>query len=154
MALAATDLDRLQRRRHRSQGTDWAVTSSTADHPRLVCPVWILPLLIPLEFLSNILIRPVTLSLRLFANMFAGHLLLLLFATGGADYMLIHATGPQYILKPAGILSFVLGIAGRASSRWSCRRPAGVRVHAACRLSTSPARWQTSTETRAPRRRR
>ena len=73
-------------------------------------PTWILPLLIPLEFLSNILIRPVTLSLRLFANMFAGHLLLLLFATGG-EYMLIHATGPQYILKPAGILSFVLGIA-------------------------------------------
>ena len=39
-------------------------------------PAWILPLLIPLEFLSNIIIRPVTLSLRLFANMFAGHLLI------------------------------------------------------------------------------
>jgi F-type H+-transporting ATPase subunit a len=72
-------------------------------------PVWILPLLIPLEFLSNILIRPVTLSLRLFANMFAGHLLLLLFATGG-EYMLIHATGPEYILKPAGIVSFIMGV--------------------------------------------
>jgi F-type H+-transporting ATPase subunit a len=70
-------------------------------------PWWILPLLIPLEFLSNILIRPVTLSLRLFANMFAGHLLLLLFATG-ADYLLIHATGP--LVKPAGVLSFVLGV--------------------------------------------
>ncbi len=70
-------------------------------------PVWILPLLIPLEFLSNILIRPITLSLRLFANMFAGHLLLLLFA-GGADYLLIHATGP--LVKPAGVMSFVLGI--------------------------------------------
>ncbi|MCU1657829.1 MAG: synthase subunit a [Pseudonocardiales bacterium] len=71
-------------------------------------PTWILPLLIPLEFLSNLLIRPVTLSLRLFANMFAGHLLLLLFATGG-DYLLLHATGP--LVKPAGVLSFVMGIA-------------------------------------------
>ena len=41
------------------------------------------PLLVPLEFFSNILVRPVTLALRLFANMFAGHLLIILFATGG-----------------------------------------------------------------------
>jgi F-type H+-transporting ATPase subunit a len=73
-------------------------------------PVWILPLLVPLEFLSNLIIRPVTLSLRLFANMFAGHLLLILFSTGGA-YMLLDATGATYIYKPAGILAFVLGIA-------------------------------------------
>ena len=72
-------------------------------------PGWILPLLIPLEFLSNILIRPVTLSLRLFANMFAGHLLLILFSTGGA-YLLIHATGSP-VLKPAGVLAFALGVA-------------------------------------------
>ena len=72
-------------------------------------PVWILPLLIPLEFLSNILIRPVTLSLRLFANMFAGHLLLVLFSTGGA-YLLITATG-SFVLKPAGVLAFALGVA-------------------------------------------
>ena len=72
-------------------------------------PAWILPLLIPLEFLSNIVIRPVTLSLRLFANMFAGHLLLILFSTGGA-YLLINATG-SVVLKPAGILAFALGIA-------------------------------------------
>jgi F-type H+-transporting ATPase subunit a len=71
-------------------------------------PAVILPLLIPLEFMSNILIRPVTLSLRLFANMFAGHLLLLLFATGG-EYLLIHATG-SLLVKPAGVLSFALGI--------------------------------------------
>jgi F-type H+-transporting ATPase subunit a len=72
-------------------------------------PAWILPLLIPLEFLSNILIRPVTLSLRLFANMFAGHLLLVLFSTGGA-YLLITATGSP-VLKPAGVLAFALGVA-------------------------------------------
>ena len=72
-------------------------------------PVAILPLLIPLEFLSNILVRPFTLSLRLFANMFAGHLLLILFSTGGA-YLLIHATG-SVVLKPAGLLAYALGIA-------------------------------------------
>lgn len=72
-------------------------------------PAWILPLLIPLEFLSNIIIRPITLSLRLFANMFAGHLLLILFSTGGS-YLLIHGTGAAYVQKPAGILSFVLGV--------------------------------------------
>lgn len=72
-------------------------------------PWWILPLLIPLEFLSNILIRPVTLSLRLFANMFAGHLLLILFSTGGA-FLILHASGPAFIDKPAGVLSFILGV--------------------------------------------
>ena len=73
-------------------------------------PIAILPLLIPLEFLSNILVRPITLSLRLFANMFAGHLLLILFSTGGA-YLLIDSTGPAAIFKPAGVLAFVLGVA-------------------------------------------
>jgi len=72
-------------------------------------PVLMLFLLVPLEFLSNILVRPLTLSLRLFANMFAGHLLLVLFSTGGA-YLLIHATG-NVVLKPAGLLAFALGIA-------------------------------------------
>lgn len=72
-------------------------------------PIAILPLLIPLEFLSNILVRPITLSLRLFANMFAGHLLLLLFSLG-AEYLLLHATGNLAILKTAGALSFVMGI--------------------------------------------
>ena len=72
-------------------------------------PIAILPLLVVLEFASNIIVRPVTLSLRLFANMFAGHLLLLLFASG-AEYMLIHATG-NIILKPAGVAAFILGIA-------------------------------------------
>jgi F-type H+-transporting ATPase subunit a len=72
-------------------------------------PMWILPLLIPLEFMSNILVRPLTLSLRLFANMFAGHLLLVLFSTGGA-WLLIEATG-SIVLKPAGVLAYIIGIA-------------------------------------------
>ena len=42
-------------------------------------PWWILPLLIPIELFSNIFVRPFTLSVRLFANMLAGHVLLLVF---------------------------------------------------------------------------
>ncbi len=71
-------------------------------------PIAILPLLIPLEFLSNILVRPLTLSLRLFANMFAGHLLVVLFSTGGA-WLLLDATG-SVVLKPAGVLAYIMGI--------------------------------------------
>jgi F-type H+-transporting ATPase subunit a len=67
----------------------------------------ILILLVPLEFLSNILVRPVTLALRLFANMFAGHLLLILFSTGGL-FLIEHAGAVGYV---AGPLAWVLAIA-------------------------------------------
>jgi F-type H+-transporting ATPase subunit a len=42
-------------------------------------PWWILPLLAPVVLASDIILRPFTLGVRLFANMFAGHLLLLVF---------------------------------------------------------------------------
>ena len=70
-------------------------------------PTVILPLLILLEFLSNIIVRPVTLALRLFANMFAGHLLILLFSTGAA-YLLTN-DGNNAIQRVAGVAAFVLG---------------------------------------------
>ena len=51
-------------------------------------------LLIPIEFLSNIVLRPFTMAVRLFANMFAGHMLVgvaaagavFLFESGGVNY--------------------------------------------------------------------
>jgi len=43
-------------------------------------PMWMAPLLIPIEIISY-LSRPVSLSVRLFANMMAGHLLLKVFAS-------------------------------------------------------------------------
>jgi ATP synthase subunit 6 len=64
------------------------------------------PLLVPLEFFSNLIVRPVTLALRLFCNMFAGHLLLMLFATGGL-YLIEHG-GVGYV---AGPLAWILAIA-------------------------------------------
>jgi F-type H+-transporting ATPase subunit a len=42
-------------------------------------PPYILAILAPVEILQYILIRPFTLAVRLFANMFAGHILLLVF---------------------------------------------------------------------------
>ena len=70
-------------------------------------PKWILPLLIPLEFIQTILTRPLTLGLRLFANMFAGHLMLLVFILGG-EYMLLHGSGALPFLSP---FAFLMGIA-------------------------------------------
>lgn len=68
----------------------------------------ILLLLVPLEFLSNILLRPVTLTLRLFATMFAGHLLLILFSLG-AEYLLFFSDNA--LRYPAGIASALLFVA-------------------------------------------
>jgi len=42
-------------------------------------PIWLLPLLVPIEILSY-LVRPFSLSVRLFANMMAGHTMLKVFA--------------------------------------------------------------------------
>lgn len=65
----------------------------------------VLLLIIPLEFLSSIIVRPVTLCLRLFANMFAGHLLLMLFAFG-AQYLIFEATSA--INVTAGIFAILM----------------------------------------------
>jgi F-type H+-transporting ATPase subunit a len=71
-------------------------------------PTWMYPLIIPLEFLSNILVRPLTLSLRLFANMFAGHLLVLVFVLGG-EYLVLHSE--SLVNKVAGLASWVFSMA-------------------------------------------
>jgi F-type H+-transporting ATPase subunit a len=68
-------------------------------------PGWVLVILFPLELLTYFVTRPVTLALRLFGNMFAGHLLLVLFITGG-EYLLFHSGVLAYI--PVGIISFIM----------------------------------------------
>jgi len=59
------------------------------------------------KFISNILLRPITLGLRLFGNMFAGHLLLLVFILGG-QYMLFVAD--SVVLKVLSPVAFLMGI--------------------------------------------
>ncbi|MFC5263259.1 F0F1 ATP synthase subunit A [Kribbella qitaiheensis] len=71
-------------------------------------PLWLLPLMIPIEFISNIVVRPISLSLRLFANMFAGHILVLVFVLGG-EYLLLHAGG--IALSGVGVLTLLMGLA-------------------------------------------
>jgi F-type H+-transporting ATPase subunit a len=63
----------------------------------------ILPMVVVLEFFSNVLVRPFTHAVRLFANMFAGHVLLLLFTL--ASWYLLNGIGIAY----AGV-SFVMTI--------------------------------------------
>jgi F-type H+-transporting ATPase subunit a len=70
-------------------------------------PKFIYPILAPIELLTILFIRPFTLTLRLFANMFAGHMLLLVFMTG-AQYMLIDVANPA--LKAAGLLTGVVAV--------------------------------------------
>jgi F-type H+-transporting ATPase subunit a len=71
-------------------------------------PGWLLPLMIPIEFISNILVRPVSLSLRLFANMFAGHILLLVFVLG-AQYLVFESG--SIALAGVGVITFLMGLA-------------------------------------------
>ena len=73
--------------------------------PGVPKPVYIL--LTPIEIATFFLVRPLTLSLRLFANMFAGHLLLLVFIMGG-DYMMHDS---HLIMKLFSPFSFAFGIA-------------------------------------------
>lgn len=71
-------------------------------------PKLIVPLVWALEFLSVIVIQPVTITLRLFGNMFAGHLILVLFITG-AEYMFIDGgLGLKIVGIPTIIMAFIL----------------------------------------------
>lgn len=75
-------------------------------------PAWILPLLVPIEILSNFIIRPATHAIRLFATMFAGHLLLATFAAGGW-YMFNPSAGPLYgtisvLFSGSALLAFII----------------------------------------------
>ncbi|TXR55298.1 F0F1 ATP synthase subunit A [Quadrisphaera setariae] len=67
-------------------------------------PIAAVPVVFVLELLTFLVIRPVTLALRLFGNMFAGHTLLLLFALGG-EYMLLHGGA---FLKVVSIPTFAI----------------------------------------------
>jgi len=69
-------------------------------------PKALIPYMWLLEFITYFITRPLTLALRLFGNMFAGHLMLLIFTLGG-EYLLLHTSG---LLPVAGVLSFIFTI--------------------------------------------
>lgn len=68
-------------------------------------PLWVYVILTPIEFLSNIFIRPFTLTIRLFANMFAGHMLIAVFSIG-AWYLV----SPSIIGMASATASFTMAI--------------------------------------------
>jgi F-type H+-transporting ATPase subunit a len=62
-------------------------------------PLWMAPLIVPIEFISY-LSRPVSLSIRLFANMVAGHTMIKIFA----GFALMMGTGALLPLSIAPVL--------------------------------------------------
>jgi F-type H+-transporting ATPase subunit a len=74
--------------------------------PDLPKPLYVL--VVPIEFASTFLLRPFTHAVRLFANMFAGHLLVALFAVVGFHFLFEKITPLGF---PVGILGVVLTIA-------------------------------------------
>lgn len=63
-------------------------------------------LVTPIEFISTILVRPFSLTVRLFANMLAGHILLVTFSL--LSQALFQATTHRIALVPMGILPFFM----------------------------------------------
>ncbi|MCL1898890.1 MAG: F0F1 ATP synthase subunit A [Micrococcales bacterium] len=70
-------------------------------------PKFMLVLLTPIEFLSTFILRPATLTIRLMANMIAGHFLLAAFFGMTAYYFLDAGSA---IMKGAGVVTFIAAI--------------------------------------------
>jgi F-type H+-transporting ATPase subunit a len=73
--------------------------------PGIPKPIYFL--LTPIEIFTKFFMNPITLAIRVFAAMFAGHLILLVFTIGG-EYLLLEASG---WLKPASAVAFAMAIA-------------------------------------------
>lgn len=69
-------------------------------------PVALKPLVGVIELISNYFVRPFSLTVRLFANMLAGHILLVTFAL--LTHSLVTAETQQLLLKPMAILPFFM----------------------------------------------
>ena len=69
-------------------------------------PVFLVPVVYLLELFTYFVSRPLTLAVRLFANMFAGHMLILVLFLGG-EHLLLHGEG---LLPAAGVVSYLFGL--------------------------------------------
>ena len=67
-------------------------------------PIFLKPLVGLIEFVSNIFVRPFALAIRLFANMLAGHMLLVTFAILTEELII----GDSVALKPLAVLPFFM----------------------------------------------
>jgi F-type H+-transporting ATPase subunit a len=71
-------------------------------------PLWLAPVIIPIELIS-FLVRPITLSVRLFANMMAGHIMLKVFAGLSVTALGMGAAGVAVGVFPALFNSVLMG---------------------------------------------
>ena len=70
-------------------------------------PIWLMPVIIPIELISY-LIRPISHSVRLFANMMAGHTMLKVFAGFVVGLGLIGGWAPLAFLVAFTGLEFLI----------------------------------------------
>jgi F-type H+-transporting ATPase subunit a len=71
-------------------------------------PLWLAPIIIPVEIISY-LSRPISLSIRLFANMVAGHVMLKVFATFVVMLAGLGTAGPFMSLLPLSVNVALVG---------------------------------------------
>jgi F-type H+-transporting ATPase subunit a len=69
-------------------------------------PWYLYPLIAPIELLTTFIMRPITLAVRLFANMFAGHLVLLVFTLGGVAML----NASNIFIQGLSVASFLMAI--------------------------------------------
>lgn len=69
-------------------------------------PAFVLPLFSLIEFAQKFFLAPITLAIRVFAAMFAGHLIIAVFTLGGA-FLLNEASGA---LKPVSVVAWIFAI--------------------------------------------
>ncbi|MDA0635557.1 F0F1 ATP synthase subunit A [Nonomuraea sp. MCN248] len=74
--------------------------------PGLPKPIYLL--LAPIEFLSNMIIAPFTHAVRLFANMFAGHMLLAFFSMVGFWFLFEKLTLPGSTIGLLGVVMTII----------------------------------------------
>ncbi|UWP87357.1 F0F1 ATP synthase subunit A [Dactylosporangium fulvum] len=72
--------------------------------PGIPWPIYFL--VTPIELISTFIMRPVTLAVRLFANMFAGHLMLLVFTLGGVAML----NSTNIFVQGLSVTSFLMAI--------------------------------------------
>lgn len=73
-------------------------------------PGWIKPFILFLELITFFITRPLTLALRLFGNMFAGHMLLVVFIVGGWYLFKTLDPGLMVVAIPAWLLGGMLTV--------------------------------------------
>jgi F-type H+-transporting ATPase subunit a len=82
----------------------WQYFKTNLFMPGIPWPLYIL--VTPIELISTFIMRPITLSVRLFANMFAGHLMLLVFTLGGVAML----EASNIFIKGLSVASFLMAI--------------------------------------------